>query len=305
MIDKRMMYAQGQRVAKTLDGSRPGYRGDGGYQGGSGAPGSAESSGDTGNGGTGNGDNGGDNSPGRNMAQYGTPTAPAATPTGPNEPDNPDARPKEYIGGKPFNVTPETIDERNRAKELAEIMKAPIPNFTPKGIEYFKDGTLLNNFVPGDDPLGKPKFSMGNTLFNVGMFAISPALFAKYQKGKRLYSGAKLATDVLSDITGKNVSKPFQTVENLTKNIGLKDKNVIKSFKDSLTNNLTSKTRTKNKPESVINTNINKNRDGINSLENANVLQDEYSILFQKLQTGNITDTERTRYTMLKNMLGI
>jgi len=28
MIDKRMMYAQGQRVAKTLDGSRPGYRGD-------------------------------------------------------------------------------------------------------------------------------------------------------------------------------------------------------------------------------------------------------------------------------------
>jgi len=27
MIDKRMMYAQGQRVAKTLDGSRPGYRG--------------------------------------------------------------------------------------------------------------------------------------------------------------------------------------------------------------------------------------------------------------------------------------
>jgi len=28
MIDKRMMYSQGQRVAKTLDGSRPGYRGD-------------------------------------------------------------------------------------------------------------------------------------------------------------------------------------------------------------------------------------------------------------------------------------
>ena len=27
MIDKRMMYAQGQRVVKSLDGSRPGYRG--------------------------------------------------------------------------------------------------------------------------------------------------------------------------------------------------------------------------------------------------------------------------------------
>ena len=29
MIDKRMMYSQGQRVAKSLDGSRPGYRGQG------------------------------------------------------------------------------------------------------------------------------------------------------------------------------------------------------------------------------------------------------------------------------------
>ena len=88
----------------------------------------------------------------------------------------------------------------------------------------------------------------------------------------------------------------------MTENIGLKDKNVIKSFKDSFTNNLTSKTKTK----PVINTNTdNDSNDGIASLENANALQDEYSILFQKLQTGNISDAERTRYTMLKNMLGI
>ena len=31
MIDKRMMYSQGQRVTKSLDGSRPGYRGDAAY----------------------------------------------------------------------------------------------------------------------------------------------------------------------------------------------------------------------------------------------------------------------------------
>ena len=62
--------------------------------------------------------------------------------------------------------------------------------------------------------------------------------------------------------------------------------------------------KTKTKP--FINTNTdNDSNDGIASLENANVLQDEYSILFQKLQTGNISDAERTRYTMLKNMLGI
>jgi len=309
MIDKRMMYAQGQRVAKTLDGSRPGYRGDGGYQGGSGAPGSAESSGDTGNGGTGNGDNGGDNSPGRNQAQYGTPTAPAATPTGPNEPDNPDTKPKEYIGGVPFNVTPETIDEREEAKAVVErakvkqsILDAPIPNFTPKGIEYFKDGNLLtNSFMPGDNPLGKPKFNLFNTAFNVLGYAYGGPLFAKYKKAQSIYKGAKLVTDTLSKITNKNLNKPFETVENLTKNIGLKDKNVIQSFKDSLTNNLTSKTKT----EPVINTDTDNNRDGIATLENANVLQDEYKALLQKLQTGIISDEEQVRFNMLKNMLGI
>ena len=315
MIDKRMMYAQGQRVAKTLDGSRPGYRGDGGYQGGSGAPGSAESSGGTGNGGTGNGGNGGDNSPGRNQAQYGTPTAPATTPDprGPSElgvttrtvnPVVPDL-PKEYIGGKPFDVTPDTRGERNRAKELAEIMEAPIPNFTPKGIEYFKDGTLLNNFVPGQDPINKSKFSVGNLLFNTAFFVANPVLYSKYQKGKRLYSGAKFVANTLSKVTGKNVSKPFQTVENLTKNIGLKDKNVIESFKNSLTNNLTSKTKTKTKPESVINIDTKNNNEGINTLENANALQDEYKTLLQKLQTGVINDEEQVRFNMLKNMLGI
>ena len=41
----RQMYAMGQRVAKTLDGSRPGYRGDGEYQGGYGYGGSKASSG--------------------------------------------------------------------------------------------------------------------------------------------------------------------------------------------------------------------------------------------------------------------
>ena len=83
----------------------------------------------------------------------------------------------------------------------------------------------------------------------------------------------------------------------MTKNIGLKDKNVIESFKNSLTSN------NKTKPKPVINTNTdNDSNDGIASLENANVLQDEYSILFQKLQTGNISDAERTRYTMLIKM---
>jgi len=221
--------------------------------------------------------------------------------------DDPNAPPAyEIIGGKKFDVTPKTRDERNQAKVKQSILDAPIPNFTPKGIEYFKDGKLLtNSLVPGDDPLGKPKFNLLNTVGNVLGYAYGGPLFAKYKQAQALYKGAKLATDVLSDITGKNVSKPFNTIENLTKNIGLKDKNVIESFKDSLTNNLTSKTRTKNKPESVINIDTKNNNEGINTLENVNALQDEYKTLLQKLQTGIITDEEQVRYNMLKNMLGI
>ncbi len=210
----------------------------------------------------------------------------------------------EIIGGEPFNVTSDNRGDRNRARELAQIMKAPIPNITDKGTSFFKDGKLLtNSFMAGDNPLGKPKFNMGSMLFNAALFAINPGLAAKYRQAKSLYSGAKYATDILSGITGKNVSKPFQTVENLTKNIGLKDKNVIQSFKNSLTNNLTSKNKTKTKP--IINTDTDNNRDGINTLENANALQDEYTALLQKLQTGIINDEEQVRYTMLKNMLGL
>ena len=54
----------------------------------------------------------------------------------------------EIIGGEKFNVTPDTRDDRERARVKADIMKAPIPNFTPKGIEYFKNNELVNTFAP-------------------------------------------------------------------------------------------------------------------------------------------------------------
>jgi len=270
MIDKRMNFRFG-----------------GAYQGGSGAPGSAESSDNKTSNKTSNNNDGP-----RGPAELGTSTRTV------NRITQPEAF--EIIGGEEFNVTPDTKDERERARVKQSILNAPIPNITDKGISFFKDGNLLtNSFMPGDNPLSKPKFSVGNILLNAGMFALNPVLYGKYRKAKSLYSGAKFATDLLSDITGKNVSKPFDAVEDLTKNIGLKDKNVIESFKNSLTNNTISKT----KP--IINTNRDNNRDGINSLENANALQDEYTILLQKLQTGNISDAEQTRYTVLKNMLGL
>jgi len=324
MIDKRMMYAQGQRVGgimgsnagsmlvtPTRDGSRPGYYGpDAGHENDPGHGTNAPS-----------GNNNNDDGRARETyrtAQY-TPAPKPSKPSTPTAPRGPQelgtstrtvdriTAPEAYeiIGGKKFDVTPETQGDRNRARVKAEIMKAPIPNFTPKGIEYFKDGNLLtNSFMPGDNPLGKSKFNMGSFLLNAGMFAINPALYGKYRQAKSLYTGAKYATDILSDITGKNVSKPFETIENLTKNIGLKDKNVIESFKKSLTNNLTSKnkTKTKTKTKPVINTNTDNDRDGIATLEKMDLLQDEYKTLLQK---GDLNDEEQVRFNMLKNMLGI
>ena len=202
MIDKRMNFRFG-----------------GAYQGGSGAPGSAESSDNKTSNKTSNNNDGP-----RGPAELGTSTRTVDRITQPEA--------FEIIGREEFNVTPDTRDERERARVKQSILNAPIPNITDKGISFFKDGNLLtNSFMPGDNPLSKPKFNVGNILLNAGMFALNPVLYGKYRKAKSLYSGAKFATDLLSDITGKNVSKPFDAVENLTKNIGLKDKNVIESFK--------------------------------------------------------------------------
>ena len=133
----------------------------------------------------------------------------------------------------------------------------------------------------------------------------NPVLYGKYKKAKSLYSGAKFATNLVSDITGKNFNKPFDAVEKLTKKINLKDKNVIESFKDSLTSSLVPKRKPiltpKRKPVININTD-NDSNDGIASLEKMDLLQNEYTTLLQK---GNLNDEEQVRFNMLKNMLGI
>ena len=300
MIDKRLMYAQGQRV---------GFRGGGMDMGNASNQAQSASMGNSTSSNTSSNDNSNDTSNNGgggsdNNYTYRGPADLGVTTRKVNRITAPEAY--EIIGGEKFDVTPETSGDREKARVKAEIMKAPIPNFTPKGIEYYKNGNLLNNFVPGDNPLGKPKFNLFKTVADLAIYAspYGPA-YAKYNKAKALYKGAKYAKDLAQPYTTKNLNKPFEMIEGLTENIGLKDKNVIKSFKDSLTNNLTSKTRTKNKPESVINIDTKNNNEGINTLENVNALQDEYKTLLQKLQTGIITDEEQVRYNMLKNMLGI
>ena len=285
MIDKRLMYAQGQRV---------GFRGGGMDMGNASNEAQSASMGNstsnnTSNDNSNNNSNNNSNDGPRGPQELGTSTRTVDRITAPEA--------YEMIGGKKFDVTPDTKGDRERAKQLAEIMQAPLPNITDKGTSFFKDGNLLNTFAPK-----KNQFNMFSLLGNAALFAANPVLYAKYNKAKSIYKGAKFAKDLIQPYTTKNLNKPFEVIEGLTENIGLKDKNVIQSFKDSLTNNITSKTKTK----PVINTNTDSgSNDGINSLENANALQDEYTTLLQKLQTGSISDAERTRYTMLKNMLGI
>ena len=295
MIDKRINFGGG--------GS---YGPHGGYQGGSKSPGSAESSGSKSKSNTGNNSGGGGGKTPNPHTESGysetsTPTKPKTTTPSFNvhndDPNAPEAY--EIIGGKKFNVTPETRDEREEAREAA------IPNITDKGTSFFKDNFLTNSLMAGDNPLNKSKFNVGTLLLNAGMFMANPVLYGKYKKAKSLYSGAKFATNLVSDITGKNFNKPFDAVEKLTKKINLKDKNVIESFKDSLTSSLVPKRKPiltpKRKPVININTD-NDSNDGIASLEKMDLLQDEYTTLLQK---GNLNDEEQVRFNMLKNMLGI
>ncbi len=128
----RQMYAMGQRVAKTLDGSRPGYRGSS-Y----GSPSRSSSSGPAG-GASAGGNYGGNKNTSqsyggsgstareraiqRNQTQR-TPTR-TTTKTGPTNihGDGGGTTPYTYIGGKKYNVTPTTRDERNRATLKQQIL---------------------------------------------------------------------------------------------------------------------------------------------------------------------------------------
>ena len=95
----RQMYQTGQRVAKTLDGSRPGYRGPGEYQGGTKS--SSKSSKST------------SPSP-RGPQELGTSTRTVNRITAPP--------PTTRIGGKTYDVTPTTRDERDRATLKQQIL---------------------------------------------------------------------------------------------------------------------------------------------------------------------------------------
>ena len=282
----RQLYAAGQLVSKTLDGSRPGYRGEGGYQGG--PPGNTGQTGNTGN--TGGQVDTGD---------LGTEEANIAANVSANMDSRERAIMNQYtnvptptitIGVDKFN-NPITVPTTYTAKRNRQ---RAIDALNQKGISVF-DPRVTKTFNPFDMSLvAQPKtkkFSfVRDVLVPVGLTALNPALAAKYKKAKGLYDAAKFAAG-------------------LAETFGLTDKNLVDSFVSGLVNKTTSKSKSKTKSKTKntknLDDNINRDGEGLGSTPEMAALRNEYYLLLQKLKAGNILAGERNRLTALKNLLGI
>ena len=289
----RQMYALGQLVSKTMDGSRPGYRG-----------GKDASSDDFGGGGNQGGGNGGEVDTG----DLGTEAANVEANVNANMDSRDRARMNQYtnvptatvtIGVDKFNnpikVNTTYTDRRARQKTLDALNAKGISSFDPRvtkaGINFLDPSNLVTSFAPN-----KSKFG----LLDLGLMLASGGLFG----GK-----AKTLGGLLSK--GKFALDKSKQIGNLLETIGLTDTNVIDSFTDSFSDKFsgfgkgkksTTKSTTKN---NTINNGGKGDGDGIASLDNQASGYDEYILLLQKLQSGNISDSERNRFNVLKNMLGI
>jgi len=144
----------------------------------------------------------------------------------------------------------------------------------------FDDKGIFSTSLAPTTPKG---FNWKGTLFNAALFAINPALAAKYGKAKTAYNAINFASEI-------------------AQTLGITDTNVAKDFVENITGNLTSKGKTTSKTN---NNKTTRDGDGIGSTPEMAALRDEYYLLLQKLQTGNIVDAERNRLTALKNLLRI
>ena len=266
----RQMYAMGQRVAKTLDGSRPGYRGDDAYGGGSGN--------------TGGGNNDGDrHNPHTASGTSKTSTQGPKSYDGPGNihSDDPKAPPAyEIIGGTKYDVTPNTKKERELARVKQSILDAPLSNITKKGTQYYDPttGTLLG-FAPKQKQFG---------LLDLGLVLATGGLFgAKAKTAAQLFGTAKRTNNLIDTLS--NTFGFENPIENMF----------------SGNNKSTSKSKSTSKNNTTTNNGGDGNGDGIASLDNQASGYDEYVLLLQKLQSGNLSDSERNRFNVLKNMLGI
>ena len=150
---------------------------------------------------------------------------------------------------------------------------------TPEG----KKNNLVNNinFAPKKNP-----FSLGNIAKNIFLGIVAPQLLA-----------------------GTKLGPAINTFNQVNRVAGLFDKNIdVKNTISSLfsgNKTSTSKSKSTSKNNTTTNNGGGDDGEGLASLENQAGDYDEYILLLQKLQSGNISESERNRYNVLKNMLGI
>ena len=181
----------------------------------------------------------------------------------------------------PITVPTTYTDRRNRQKTLDALNAKGISSFDPrvtKTFNFLDPNNLMTSFAPQKKQFG---------ILDLVMIAASGGLL-----GPKIATGAKMFN------TAKNVSKLAQT-------IGLTDKNVLDSFTSNFTENFGKGKKSTTKSTSTNNNNNGGGGEGLASLDNQASGYDEYILLLQKLQSGNISDSERNRFNVLKNMLGI
>ncbi len=186
--------------------------------------------------------------------------------------DPPEA--KEFIGGVAYDVTPATKAIRERAR-----VKQAILNPTVKKNTIFDP--ISNSFINPFAPTQKKGFGI-------------------------LDLGLMLATGGLFGTKAKTLAQTYGAI-NRTKNL-VSDLSNTFGFEDPIANMFSRNKTSTSKSTSKNNTTTNNgggDGEGLASLENQASGYDEYVLLLQKLQSGNISDSERNRFNVLKNMLGI
>jgi len=156
---------------------------------------------------------------------------------------------------------------------------------TPEG----KENNLVNNI--NFAPTVKTPWERTKQIFSIASVLSPHTLVGKIGLGLTTYDRAK---------TG------LQTVSSIADTFGINT--------DSITNSLSNfsdkfsgfgKGTTSKNNTTTNNGGGGGDGQGLASLENQADNYNEYILLLQKLQSGNISDSERNRYSVLKNMLGI
>ena len=157
-------------------------------------------------------------------------------------------------------------------------------------IEAAKTGTKFSPYTGGASFTSTQR--KGPSLFDLALFAAGPlGLFGK--TGKTIATAVNL---------GKRAKTGLETVTSIADQFGFKNP-IANMFSGNKTS--TSKSKSTSKNNTTTNNGGKGDGEGLASLENQAGNYDEYILLLQKLQSGNISESERNRYNVLKNMLGI